>query len=98
MTGPPAPRPPQTFVAGTTLQPLYVYLKNRFADTVVLTFGEIEDLVDCALPALARERADWWANAEAGGAPSAQARSWMQANRTATPNLSARTVSFARTA
>jgi hypothetical protein len=77
-------------------KPLHVYLKGRYADNVVLTFTQIEDLLGHALPAPARSDEDWWANADASGEPSAQARSWVQADRTATPHLSARTVSFVR--
>jgi hypothetical protein len=77
-------------------KPLHAYLKGRYADNVVLTFTQIEDLLGHALPAPARSDEDWWANADASGEPSAQARSWVQADRTATPHLSARTVSFVR--
>ena len=31
--------------------PLHKYLDERYADTVVLTFGEIEDLLGSKLPA-----------------------------------------------
>lgn len=75
---------------------LYKYLNNRFADTVVLTFEQIEMLLGFALPDLARARADWWASAVHDGVPSVQALSWTQASMTATPNLSARSVVFER--
>jgi hypothetical protein len=71
-------------------------LNNRFADTVVLTFEQIESLLGIALPDLARLRTDWWAGAVQGGVPSMQALSWTEACMTATPNLSARSVSFER--
>ena len=74
---------------------LHKYLRDRFADTVVLTFGEIGDLLGRALPDLA-EQPEWWANADAAGVPSAQARSWTQAGRTAMPRVRARTVVFDR--
>jgi len=80
----------------TEFQPLHVYLKGRFADNVVLTFAQIEDLLGHALPIPASAEQDWWANADASGASSTQARAWVQAHRTATPNLRARTVSFVR--
>jgi hypothetical protein len=76
--------------------PLHKYLDGRFADAVVLTFTQIEDLLGFALPALARLHQDWWGNGDANSAPSAQARSWIQAHRIATPNLLARTVRFER--
>ena len=77
-------------------QPLHTYLKNRFADNVVLTFAQIEDLIGHTLPPPARAEQEWWANADASGASSTQARSWVQADRIATPNLPARIVSFVR--
>jgi hypothetical protein len=75
---------------------LHKYLDDRFANTVVLTFAEIEDLLGHALPALARLQQEWWANADPESTPSAQSRSWSQASRTAKPNLLAQTVVFER--
>ena len=75
---------------------LHKYLDNRFANTVVLTFAQIEDLLGFALPDLARLHQEWWANGDANSTPSAQARSWTQASRTATPNLPAGIVVFER--
>jgi len=75
---------------------LHKYLDDRFAGTVVLTFSEIEDLLGFALPDVARLQQEWWADAEAESAPSAQSRSWTQASRTATANLPAQTVAFER--
>jgi hypothetical protein len=75
---------------------LYRYLDNRFADTVVLTFAQIEALLGFTLPDLARLHHDWWATPEADAAPSSQSRSWVEAKRTATPNLRAQSVMFER--
>lgn len=75
---------------------LYTYLDNRFANTVVLTFAQIEDLLGFALPDLARVHKEWWANADTTSTPTAQSRSWIQASRNATPNLLAQTVAFER--
>ena len=75
---------------------LYQYLDNRFADTVVLTFAQIEALLGFTLPALARLRPDWWATPETDAVPSSQSRSWIEASRTATPNLRAQSVTFER--
>ena len=77
---------------------LYKYLDNRFADTVVLTFAQIESLLGFTLPDLARLRPDWWATPEADAVPSSQSRSWVDASRTATPNLLAQSVMFERVA
>jgi hypothetical protein len=76
--------------------PLIAYLSGRFADTIVLTFAEIEDLLGFALPAAAHVRAAWWLNDDDGEEPSPQRAAWGRANRTATPNLFARTVRFER--
>ena len=75
---------------------LYQYLDNRFADRVVLTFAQIEALLGFTLPDVARLRPDWWATPEADAVPSAQSRSWVEASRTATPNLRAQNVMFER--
>ena len=75
---------------------LYTYLEKRYADTVVLTFAEIEDLAGFALPDMARLSNDWWTAPDPDTTRSRFADSWIQANRTARPNLAARTVAFLR--
>jgi hypothetical protein len=77
---------------------LYEYLENRYANTVVLTFAEIEDLLGFALPDLARQRQEWWTNADPGASGPSYSDSWLLASRTARPNLLARTVVFERAA
>ena len=77
---------------------LHKYLDERFADTVVLSFGEIEDLIGSTLPMSARVEPTWWANPDSDHTPSAQSESWTQASRTAKANLVARTVAFERAA
>jgi len=74
---------------------LYQYLENRYANTVVLTFAEIEDLLGFALPDQARLHQEWWTHAEVNNGPS-YSDSWILASRTAVPNLMARTVVFER--
>ena len=91
-----APVKPQGFAVPREYLSLHKYLANRFADTVVLTFAEIEDLLGFTLPDLARLRHEWWANADSGSAPSVHSCSWRLAGRTAKPNLLARTVVFER--
>ena len=93
---PQAPAKPRTFTVPIEYLSLHKYLDGRFANTVVLTFAEIEDLLGFALPELARFQQEWWADADAGSIPSAQSRSWTQASRTAKPNLLAQTVVFER--
>lgn len=72
----------------------YKYLDERYADTVVLTFRQIEDLLGFALPTPARTSADWWTDA----AEPQWSDSWRLAHRTAKPNLVAQHVVFERIA
>src|SRR5215217_3840700 len=81
------PRVPAGYV------PLHTYLEHRYASTVVLTFEQMEALLGCPLPAAAWTERDWWADAVHTDRHSA---AWMGAGRTATPNFSARTVTFER--
>jgi len=73
---------------------LYTYLERRYASNVVLTFEQMEALLGFALPARARTERDWWTNPTSDGDRHSEA--WSVAQRTATPNLSARTVAFER--
>lgn len=75
---------------------LQKYLDERHADTVVLMFSEIEDILGFPLPDLARQQQDWWANPTPEGIPSEQSRSWTSGARTAGVNLSAKKVVFTR--
>ena len=77
-------------------QPLYEYLEHRYANTVVLTFAQIEDLLGFTLPDAARVDQEWWANNDQNDTSQPQSRSWTLASRTATPNLHAQTVVFER--
>jgi pullulanase/glycogen debranching enzyme len=77
-------------------QLLYKYLRDRYANRVVLTFGEIEDLLGFALPDPARLQREWWAGADSTAPRSAQSDSWTLASRTATVNLVAQNVVFDR--
>jgi hypothetical protein len=75
---------------------LYKYLRDRFADRVVLTFGQIEDLVGFSLPSIASLQQEWWNVTAPTARPSEPSASWTLADRTASVNLSARTVAFER--
>lgn len=79
------------------LLPLHKYLDGRYADTVVLTFSEVEDLIGVPLPDAARSDAGWWDNGAGDSHDSTQSASWTRANRTAKPNMSAKIVVFDRT-
>src|SRR5438552_18640230 len=71
---------------------LYKYLRDRFANRLVLTFGEIEDLIGFSLPERARIEDTWWSSP--AGSRSAQSKAWMLADRTATVNRTAQCVVF----
>jgi hypothetical protein len=86
--------PSRRFTGPAEYRVLYTYLRDRFADTVVLTFAQIEDLLGGPLPDAARVDSAWWATDHQH--PSTQARTWIQAQRTATPHLLAHTVAFER--
>jgi hypothetical protein len=58
----PASTKPKPFVVPAPYLALHKYLDERYANTVVLTFGEIEDLLGFTLPDLARLQQDWRAN------------------------------------
>jgi hypothetical protein len=86
---------PRSAMSGKYLS-LYTYLQNRYANTVVLTFAEIEDLLGFTLPDLARLNEEWWTNPEPDIARPSYSDSWLLARRTARPNLLALTVVFER--
>jgi hypothetical protein len=75
---------------------LHKYLRDRFANRVVLTFSEIEDLLGFSLPPLARVNLAWWDGGDFGGTPSAQSCAWTLAGRTAAVNMPAQNVVFDR--
>ena len=91
------PRPQGRAMSGKYLL-LYKYLDERYANTVVLTFGEIEDLLDFSLPEQARVSQEWWTKGEAGVREATYSDAWRLAHRTAIPNLRAHTVTFERVA
>lgn len=76
--------------------PLHKYLNERYADVVILTIGEIEDILGFALPDHVRTEPQWWTTTDthAGTVPYSDA--WILAGRTARPNLVAQTVTFER--
>jgi hypothetical protein len=76
---------------------LYTYLENRYANVVVLTFAQIEDLIGFSLPELARTQREWWTATDAANENEPSASAWALTGRTVTPNLLARTVLFERT-
>jgi hypothetical protein len=77
-------------------RPLQKYLRDRFADRVVLTFSQIEDLIGFPLPDPARHDRTWWDLVAANARRPAQSDAWSLASRTASVNLPAQTVAFER--
>ena len=75
---------------------LHKYLRDRYANRVVLTFAEIEDLLGFSLPDLARVQLAWWAAGDFVAAPSTQSFAWTLAGRSASVNLPAQNVVFER--
>ena len=75
---------------------LYTHLENRYADTVVLTFRQIEDLLGFPLPERARTDREWWTNAAISTIGDRYSDGWILAGRSATPNLLAQNVVFER--
>jgi hypothetical protein len=77
---------------------LHNYLVNRYADSVVLTFAQLEDLLGGALPDSARAQHEWWTHRDTDADKFSCSDAWILAGRTAKPNLLARTVTFERRA
>ena len=75
---------------------LYEYLEKRYADTIVLTLQQVQDLLGVALPEPALRDPAWWSNTGRGASDTLWSDAWTLANRTARPNLGARTVIFER--
>ena len=85
-----------TFTSGGAYSSLLQYLTARYANVVVLTFGEIEDLLGFPLPQAARDNVEWWAPGAPGASPTPQSLAWSLAHRSAVPNMTAETVLFER--
>jgi hypothetical protein len=62
---------------------LYQYLEHRYANTVVLTFGQIEDLLGFTLPDRARTEQAWWTPADTGATGPHYFHAWTLTRRTA---------------
>jgi hypothetical protein len=90
-----AVKPPTRAMTGKYVL-LYKYLEERYANSVVLTFAQIEDLLGFALPEQAHRDREWWIDADGVDAGPRYSDAWRLASRTALPNLSARIVAFDR--
>jgi hypothetical protein len=87
---------PEGTIMTDKYEALYQYLENRYANSLVLTFAQMEDLLGFPLPDSARVDQEWWSNEDPHDAQQPQSRPWTRAGRTATPNLGAQTVRFER--
>ncbi|HAG82729.1 MAG TPA: transcriptional regulator [Cyanobacteria bacterium UBA12227] len=61
---------------GSKYQPLLEFLRGSNQNEVILTFGEIEALMNDSLPDSAKEKRAWWSNRTKGAL---QASAWMEA-------------------
>jgi len=93
---PEAPSPRPTARPARKYLSLFTYLEHRYANVVVLTFSQIEDLLGYPLPDLARSDPEWWTRVGTKAEPPLS-EAWTMAGRTASPNLLAHTVMFERT-
>lgn len=74
------------------------YLKGRYADSIVLTFAQIESLNGTPLSDAARTSVTWWAVGASSDGADAASRAWTSAARSAVANIGAQTVRFDRVA
>jgi hypothetical protein len=88
------PAVPQGLGMSKAFVGLYDHLRNRYADTVVLTFSQMEDVLGAPLPASARRDLAWWNSETAENFEHTNA--WRLASRSAVANLMAQTVMFDR--
>ena len=61
---------------GSKYQPLLEFLRDSNQDEVILTFAEIEALMNNPLPNSAKSKRAWWSNRSKGAL---QASAWMEA-------------------
>jgi hypothetical protein len=73
-------------------------LRDRFADRLVLTFSQIEDILGSSLPRVAWVEREWWEPNGSVSQRTTQSDAWTLAGRTATVNLLAQCVLFERAA
>jgi DNA-binding transcriptional regulator YiaG len=62
---------------GSKYYPLFQHLSQVNADSVCLTFADIEAILNTPLPASARDRKNWWSNRDTASA--LQASAWVSA-------------------
>ena len=79
---------------GSKYYPLFQYLRSLNRDRVLLTFRQVEELLQEPLPESARRRTGFWSNRDQGGY---QAGAWMEAGfRVARVDLEEGEIEFKR--
>lgn len=79
---------------GSKYHPLFSHLQRAEGRPITLTFAEIEQLLDTALPESARSHVGWWSNRSRGAV---QAVAWMGAGyHVSAVDLAGQTVRFER--
>lgn len=77
---------------GSKYQPLQDYLRSSKQAEVILTFGQIEDIMGDNLPNSARKKKAWWSNRSKGAL---QALAWMEVEyRVENVDLEQETITF----
>jgi hypothetical protein len=87
---------PQSCIMSGPYKMFFDYLENRFANALVLTFGQIKDLRRSALPARALGDQKWWTDAQVNLDESQRSDGVGCSPAEAAPNTGARIVKFTR--
>ncbi|HEY0570061.1 MAG TPA: hypothetical protein VGD16_00835 [Enterovirga sp.] len=77
-------------------EPLRDFLREQSADSLTLTFTQLDALV--RLPASAKRYEFWWSNEDVKTTVHVQCKAWQDAGYEAEPNLRGKRVTFRRKA
>jgi uncharacterized protein (DUF2342 family) len=77
-------------------EPLREFLREQSADSLTLTFTQLDALV--RLPASAKRYDFWWSNEDVKTTVHVQCKAWQDAGYEAEPNLRGKRVTFRRKA
>ncbi len=84
-----------TVKPGSKYYPLFEHLQKCNEEEAVLTFEEIETVMDNSLPASAFSKKNWWSNRDSSSA--LQAKAWVSAGyHVKTVDLTKQTVTFCK--
>ena len=75
--------------------PLYDFLDRQTASEIIMSFGEIERIINSHLPKYSNKR-DWWGNEISNSSRHVQKYAWMNAGFRAEPDLAKNIVVFRR--